>query len=150
MKAIVLFFFNLNTHDVTSTYNRTSNRIWLKKRLTQSTSLKIKWPEKNFWAPNLGAHTGKPASKNPWIRLCIYSSINAIVATDIVSDNTKRPKSKENKKNQILKIYAFCQKNSAEGLGPLSMRIHPKSCRIFPIKVETTLRDGSRKGAIGA
>ena len=84
----------------------------------------------------------------------IYSSIKAIVATDIVkdiySDNTKRPKSKENQLNQIFKLYAFCQKNSAEGLGPLAVRIRPKSCRIFPIKVETTLLGGSRKGTIGA
>ena len=89
---------SLNTHDVTSTYNHTSNRTWLKKRLTQSTSLKIKWPEKNFWAPNLGAHTGKPASKNPWIRLCIYSSINAIVATDIVKDIVTTQKGQSRKK----------------------------------------------------
>ena len=44
----------------------------------------------------------------------IYSSIKAIVSTDIVKDsnNTKRPKSKENQL-AILRIYAFCQKNSA-------------------------------------
>ena len=51
----MLKYESLNTHDVTSIYNQTSNRIWLKKRLTQSTSLKIRWPEKNFghqiWAP---------------------------------------------------------------------------------------------------
>ena len=32
----------------------------------------------------------------------------------------------------------------------LPMRIHPKSCRIFPLKAVTTLRSGSRKGAGGA
>ena len=32
----------------------------------------------------------------------------------------------------------------------LSMRIHPKSCRIFPLKVSATLLNGSRKGAVGA
>ena len=51
----MLKYKSLNTHDATSMYNHTSNRIWLQKRLTQSTSLKIKWPEKNFghkiWAP---------------------------------------------------------------------------------------------------
>ena len=48
---LMLKYESLNTHDVTSMYNHTSNRIWLKKRLTQSTSLKIKWPEKKFGAP---------------------------------------------------------------------------------------------------
>ena len=83
----------------------------------------------------------------------IYSSIKAISGnrySQRYSDNTKRPKSKENQLNQILKLYAFYQKNSAEGLGPLAMRIHPKSCHIFRIKVDTTLLGGSRKGAIGA
>ena len=32
----------------------------------------------------------------------------------------------------------------------LSMRIHPKRCRIFPLKVSATLLNGSRKGAVGA
>ena len=40
----------------------------IEKRLTQSTSLKIKWLENFFWAPNLGIHTGIPASNTPWIR----------------------------------------------------------------------------------
>ena len=48
----------------------------------------------------------------------LYSSVKAIVATDIVkySDNTKRPKSKENQLG-ILKIYAFCQKIQQRALG---------------------------------
>ena len=85
----------------------------------------------------------------------LYSSIKAIVATDIVrySDNTKRPKSKENQLG-ILKIYAFCQKcrgpqaQERALLGYVFMRMHRKSCRIFPLKVETTLLGVSRKGAI--
>ena len=32
----------------------------------------------------------------------------------------------------------------------LSMRIHPKSYHIFPLKVSATLLNGSRKGAVGA
>ena len=47
----------------------------------------------------------------------IYSSIKAIVATDIVnrySDDTKRPKLKENQLG-ILKIYTFCQKKISRG-----------------------------------
>ena len=32
----------------------------------------------------------------------------------------------------------------------LSMRIHPKSCYIFPPKVSATLLNGSRKGGVGA
>ena len=59
-------------------------------------------------------------------------------------NNTRRPKSKENQLG-ILKIYAFCQKiqqrasdqgESAAGVMYLSMRIHPKNCSIFPLKVE--------------
>ena len=77
---LVLKYESLNTHDVISMYNHTSNRIWLKKRLTQSTSLKIKWPEKKFWAPNLGTHTGKPASKN--LRICLWENkLNSICTT---------------------------------------------------------------------
>ena len=58
------------------------------------------------------------------------------------SDNTKRPKSKENQLG-ILKIHTYCQKiqQRASGLGEstagvtyLSMRKHPKSCVIFPPK----------------
>ena len=39
---------------------------------------------------------------------------------------------------------------SATGVTYLSMRIHPKSCRIFLLKVSATLLNGSRKGAVGA
>ena len=34
--------------------------------------------------------------------------------------------------------------------GHISMRIHPRSCHIFPQKVATTLHSGSRKGTVGA
>ena len=36
------------------------------------------------------------------------------------------------------------------GVKYLSMRIHPKNCHIFPLKVSATLLNGSKKGAIGA
>ena len=72
------------------------------------------------------------------------------------NDNIKRPKPKETQLG-ILKTNAFCQKNSAEeihesvvGATYLSMRIHPKGCHIFLLKVTTTLISGSRKGAFGA
>ena len=39
---------------------------------------------------------------------------------------------------------------SAAGVTYLSMRIHLKSCSIFPLKVSATLLNGSRKGAVGA
>ena len=39
---------------------------------------------------------------------------------------------------------------STAGVTYLSMRIHLKSCRIFPLKVSATLLNGSRKGAVGA
>ena len=74
------------------------------------------------------------------------------------NDNTKRPQLKENQPG-ILKIYIFCWKIQQRHLGPgdsaagityLSMRIHPKSCSIFTLKVATTLLSGSRKGTVGA
>ena len=74
------------------------------------------------------------------------------------NDNTKRPKPKENQLG-ILKIDIFCQKiqQSALGLGEsaagvmyLYMRIHPRSCYIFPLKVATTLLSGSTKGTVRA
>ena len=39
---------------------------------------------------------------------------------------------------------------STAGVTYLSMRIHPKSCCIFPLKVSATLLNGSRKDAVGA
>ena len=72
--------------------------------------------------------------------------------------NTKRPDLKGNQLG-IFKIYAFCWKIQQRALGPgesaagvmcLSIRIHPKSCCIFPLKVAATLLSGSRKGAVGA
>ena len=41
-------------------------------------------------------------------------------------------------------------RESAAGVTYLSMRIHPKSCCIFPLKVSATLLNGSRKGTVGA
>ena len=40
--------------------------------------------------------------------------------------------------------------NSAARFAYLFMRIHPKSCHIFPLKVAVTLLSGSRKGTDGA
>ena len=37
---------------------------------------------------------------------------------------------------------------STTGFAYLSMRIQPKSCRIFPLKVSTTLLNSSRKGVV--
>ena len=74
------------------------------------------------------------------------------------NDNIKRSKPKENQQ-RILKIYAFCRKIQQGGSGPresaagvtyLSLRIHPKNCRIFPLKVARTLLSGSREGTVGA
>ena len=39
---------------------------------------------------------------------------------------------------------------SATGITYLSMRIHPKSCCIFTLKVSATLLNGSRRGTVGA
>ena len=73
-------------------------------------------------------------------------------------DNTKRPKPQDTQIG-ILKVYAFYQKiqqrgsdpgHSADGVTYLSIKIHPKSCCIFPLKVAATLLNGLRKGAVGA
>ena len=39
---------------------------------------------------------------------------------------------------------------SIAGVMFLSMRIHPKSCCLFPLKITATLYRGSRKGTFGA
>ena len=66
----------------------------------------------------------------------IYNSVKAksqgVNMSQRYSDNTKRPG------------------ESAAGVTYLSMRIHPRSCLILPLKVVATLLSGSRKGAIGA
>ena len=80
--------------------------------------------------------------------------------SQIYNDNTKRPKPKENQLG-ILGIssrdFMHFAGNSAEGLGSrrgrcwaryLSLRIHPKTCCIFPLKVAATLLSGSGKGAV--
>ena len=76
----------------------------------------------------------------------IYSSIKAIVTTDIVKDIVATQKGQSQKKlaNDIKKLSILPEK-SAEGLGSkrerclatcLSMRIHPKSCRTFLQKLK--------------
>ena len=66
-------------------------------------------------------------------------------------------KKAKRKSARDLNIYAFCRKiqwrasgqeESDAGVTYLSMRIHPKSCRIVPLKVPTTLLSGSRKSAV--
>ena len=39
---------------------------------------------------------------------------------------------------------------STAGVTYLSMRTHPKSCHISPLKVSATLLNGLRKGTVGA
>ena len=74
------------------------------------------------------------------------------------NDITKRPKLKENR-HKILKIYKFCWKiqqrasclgEGVAGVTYLLMRIHPKRCHIFPLKVVATLLNDSRKDTVGA
>ena len=77
-------------------------------------------------------------------------------------DNTKRPKPKENQLG-ILAIssrkFTHFAGNSAGGLGSGRERSWgyvsvfentPKSCCISPLKVATTLLNGSGKGTVGA
>ena len=74
------------------------------------------------------------------------------------NDNIKRPKLQDTQLG-ILNIYVFCREVEQRASGPgksaagviyLSIRIHPNSCNIFPLKAAGTLLSGSRKGAIGA
>ena len=68
-------------------------------------------------------------------------------------------KDQSQKKAGDLKNLSILPENSAEDLRSrreccwgsyLSMRIQPKSCRIFPLKVAATLLSGSSKGTVGA
>ena len=72
------------------------------------------------------------------------------------NDNIKRPKLKGNQLG-LSKIFSFCWEIEQRALGRgestalvrlLSIRMHWKSCSIFPLKVATTLLSGSRKGAV--
>ena len=74
------------------------------------------------------------------------------------NDNTKRPKLQDTQLG-ILNFFAFCWENQQKALGPgesaagvtdLSMRIHRKSCFLFPLKFATTLLSGSKKAIVGA
>ena len=74
------------------------------------------------------------------------------------NDNTKRPKLQDTQLG-MLKFYVFCWKiqqrasgpgESAAGVTYQSLRIYPKSCRIFPLKVAATLLSGSRRGEVRA
>ena len=81
--------------------------------------------------------------------------------SQIYNNSTKRPKPKENQLG-ILEVssmeFMYFAGNSAQGLGSrrehfwhhVSLRIHPKSCRIFPLKLAATVLSGSGKGEIGA
>ena len=71
--------------------------------------------------------------------------------------NTKKTKA-ERKSARDLKYLRIMPDNSAEGLESrwehgwgyyLRMSIHPKSCRVFPLNVDATLRSDSWKGAVG-
>ena len=74
------------------------------------------------------------------------------------NDNTKRPKPQDTQL-EILKICAFCRKiqQRASGSGDsvamvtnLSLRIYPKGCHFFALKVAATLLSASRKGVVRA
>ena len=78
----------------------------------------------------------------------------------IYNDNPKRPKPKENQLG-ILEIsskeFMHSVRNSAEGLGSRSLRIHPKvapshpsKLLYFPLKVTVTLLGNSGKGTVGS
>ena len=81
--------------------------------------------------------------------------------SQIYNNSTKRPKPKENQLG-ILEVssmeFMYFAGNSAQGLGSrrehfwhhVSLRIHPKSCRIFPLKVVAALHRGSGKCAVRA
>ena len=71
-------------------------------------------------------------------------------------DNTKRPKL-WGTQLEIIKFYTFCGKIQQNVLGPgksdavvmfQSMRIHQKSCYMFPLKFAAALLNCSRKGTV--
>ena len=72
--------------------------------------------------------------------------------SQLYNDNTKRPKLKEIQQKIQLELQqrALGPGKSAAGITYLSLRIHSKSCYMFPLKVATTLLSGSGKGAVGA
>ena len=82
--------------------------------------------------------------------------------SQIYNDNTKKPKLKENQLGILESLLAnLCilleiqQKalgpgESAVGATYLFLRMHPKSCPIFPLKVPATLLRGLGKDAVGA
>ena len=85
----------------------------------------------------------------------IYSNVNVNSQVVNIWDITTTQKGQSQNKSEkgILKIYAFCQKiqQKTSGLGEccwcyVSIRMHPKNCCIFPLKVATTLLSGLRKG----
>ena len=73
-------------------------------------------------------------------------------------DNTKRPKPKENQLGILKNVYILSEiqqrasgpGDSAAGVTYLFMRIHSKSCCIFPLKVAATLFSDSGQGAVRA
>ena len=84
--------------------------------------------------------------------------------SQIYNDNTKNSKPKQNQlgilvisTRNIHVLLEIQQRNSAgkfresaAGVIYLSMRIPPKCCCIFPLKVGATLFSDSRKGTVGA
>ena len=84
-----------------------------------------------------------------WMEVHIYSVKVKSQAGNIWAKHkmtTQRPKPQDTQLG-ILKIYAFslkiqqrasCPGESAAGVAYLSVRIHPKSCHMFHLKVATT------------
>ena len=84
-----------------------------------------------------------------WMEVDIYSVKAKSQAGNIsqsYNNNTKMPNLQDSQLG-ILKIYAFCQKiqqvlgpgKNTAGVTYLFMRIHLKSCHIFPLKVAAIL-----------
>ena len=75
--------------------------------------------------------------------------------SQIYNGNTKRPKPKESHAG-ILGISDILLEIQQSASGPrksaavVTYLCDPKSCRIFPLKIATTLLSSSRKGTVGA
>ena len=82
--------------------------------------------------------------------------------SQIYNGNTKRPKPKENQLRILgihlgnlnillgIHLWASVPGESAAKARYLSLRIHPKSCCIFPLKITATYLSGSGKDTVGA
>ena len=86
------------------------------------------------------------------MKVHIYSVKAKSHTGNICVKDIKRPKPQDTQQECCWKIQqrALGPGESAAGFMHLSMKIHPTSCHILPLKFAATLLNGSGKGAVGA